>query len=99
MNSEAFLAFNPPLGLKQEIPSPQTPPSKLPNKSPSGHIIDSPDSGQKKGDQQDHTLPVSSPQNKCFEKDGENVSVNASGGTFQQLLPSNISAGETTSGK
>uniref|UniRef100_T1GGF7 Grh/CP2 DB domain-containing protein n=1 Tax=Megaselia scalaris TaxID=36166 RepID=T1GGF7_MEGSC len=68
LNSEAFLAFNPPLGLKQEIPSPQTPPSKLPNKSPSGHIIDSPDSGQKKGDQQDHTLPVSSPQNKCFEK-------------------------------
>ncbi|KAL5288698.1 gem family protein [Megaselia abdita] len=90
LNSEAFLSFNAPLGLKQEIPSPQTP-SKL-SKSPQGHIICSPDHGHTKTDQQDHNIPINaSPNNKRFEGDNEN-----GGGAFQQLLPS-ASAAENTS--
>lgn len=97
LNSEAFLSFNAPLGLKQEIPSPQTP-SKLSNKSPQGHIIGSPDNGHGKNDQQDHNIPInSSSQNKRFDGDNEN-SGGGAGGAFQQLRPA-AAAAEITSGK
>lgn len=102
MNSEAFLSFNPPLGLKQEIPSPQTPSSKLSNKSPQGHIIGSPDNGQNKNDQQDHNIPLNSPpQNKRYDGEKESGAVGGGGGAFQQLLPSSAAAAgtENTSGK
>lgn len=95
LNSEAFLSFNAPLGLKQEIPSPQTPSSKI--KSPQGHNIGSPDNGHNKNDQQDQSIPINpSPQNKRY--DGDTEKNGGAAGAFQQLLPSSAAA-EITSGK